>query len=288
MNKLLAVSGGVDSMVLLDLMAKKYPKEEIVVATFNHGTRKSADDDVEFVSRAASLLGVQVLRGGMELGENVSEDLARKSRYEFLRKVAKEEGGEIYTAHHLDDLVESVAINLLRGTGFRGLAVLSAPDIKRPFIDGEFGKVFDKRSVLQYAAEHGIAFRQDPTNTTEQYLRNRLRTRTLEMTRKKKLQIFELWSNQKKLVSEIDDIVSKLVPEDLVFERAWFRELDENVSLEILRAGLNRTEVSATRPQLRDFLKAILDYKPGKKFNLPNDKLVKIGAHSFKLEAWYN
>ena len=291
MKKILAVSGGVDSMAMLDLIMRRFPDDEIVVATFDHGTRESSSLDVEFVcDRLREFVKVgrgrfKVYKGQAELGSGASEEKARKERYAFLHQIAELEEGEIYTAHHLDDLVESVAINFWRGTGVRGLAVLNAPDVRRPFLDGSLGEIFDKRKILEYAAKNEIVFRQDPTNTDENYLRNRLRPKVLAMTWGQKKRIFNLWQEQKQLLSEIDEIVQKLIPENLDFEREWFYEMDDGAALEILRAAIGRAGISATRPQILDFLKAIREYKPGKKFNLPEDNFIEIGRHSFKFKA---
>lgn len=284
MKKILAVSGGVDSMVMLDMMRKRFPAEELVVATFDHGTRKSSRVDADFVSKIGSGYNLRVRKGKANLGEKVSEEVARKKRYEFLRKIAAEENGEIYTAHHIDDLIESVAINLSRGTGFRGLSVLTMHGVKRPFLDMTLGNIFDKRDILKYAAKNNVIFRHDPTNTSDSYLRNRLRPDVSVLTRETKNQIYQLWEKQTQVVKEIDKIVSELIPDDLCFERMWFKNLNDEVCHEILRAALASVGVLATRPQINDFLKAIREYSPTKMFNLPNDKLVRINRRDFTLK----
>ena len=284
MCKVLAVSGGVDSMVMLSLAVREFPADELVVASFDHGTRESSKLDVDFVSHFSYALNSRFYRGDVRLGAKIGEEKAREKRYEFLREIAKREGGEIWTAHHLDDLVETVAINFLRGTGFRGLAVLNAAGVRRPFLDGTFGEVFDKQKILEYAAKNGVAFRQDPTNTSDDYLRNRVRPKVLAMSHEMKVRLFELWEKQKQIVRKVDETVESLLPEDLTFERKWFLELDDAVAMEILRAGLIKAGVSATRPQIKDFLEAIRNYDAGKKFNLPGDKLVKIGRRDFSLK----
>ena len=289
MKKVLAVSGGVDSMVMLDIFAKKFPREELVVATFDHGTRESSEADVEFVSEVGSALCIPVYRGRAELGAGVSEEKARAARYDFLRKIALRERGEIFTAHHLDDLVETVAINFFRGTGFRGLAPFSSFGVRRPFLDGflepeEFGfKAFDKRAILRYAAERGVRFREDPTNASDEYLRNRVRERVFNLDFETKREVFQLWREQREIIREITGIIETILPEDRKYEREWFFDLEEGVSLEILREGLIRAGVSATRPQTLEFLDAIRTYLPGKKFNLPGDKLVEIRKNEFFL-----
>ena len=283
MKKILAVSGGVDSMVMLDIFTKKFKRDELVVATFDHGTRESSRADAEFVKKIAERAGVLTYLGEKKLGEGVSEERARKARYEFLRKVAFKERGEIFTAHHLDDLVETTAINFLRGTGWRGLAGLSSFGIRRPLIDGFLGEIFDRKKILEYAAKKKIVFREDPTNSSENYLRNRIREKVRAIEFERKLEIYQLWSEQKKIMREIEKILEEILPEERRFKREWFLDLDEKVSLEILREGLLRSEVAATRPQILEFLNAIKTYQPGKKFNLPEDKLVRINKADFQL-----
>lgn len=291
MKKILAVSGGVDSMVMLSLMIRRFPADEIIVATFDHGTRESSGEDADFVAskvakiaQNAPALQSRVYRGEAKLGAEISEEKAREKRYEFLWEVAFLEKGEIFTAHHLDDLVESVVINLVRGTGWRGLAVLNSPGIRRPFIDGTFGEVFDKRKILKFAAQEKIVFRQDPTNTSDKYLRNRVREKVLNLPEELKRKVYELWQRQVEIAREIDEILEAIIPEDLRFEREWFKKMDEKEAMEVLRAGLLRAGVTATRPQIHEFYQAILSYKNGKRFNLPGDKLVEL-RRDFQLKV---
>lgn len=283
MKKIVAVSGGVDSMVLFDMLLKKYPLEELVVAHFDHGMRPSAKADYDFVERVCEEAGVKFVGGRGELGAETSEAEARAARYEFLRKVVRKEGGEIWTAHHLDDLVGSVAINLLRGTGWRGLSALGAKDVVRPFLDRNiFEKApLNKKDLLVYAGKHGLKFRQDPTNVEDLYLRNRLQELVRGFGDGKKL--FELWEKQNELRAEIEKVVAEILEKKNWRERAWWRELEESVALELLAEGLKREGVSLTRPQLRDFWEAIKNYAPGKYFNLPEGRLVKMTKQAFVL-----
>ena len=136
MQKLLAISGGIDSVCLLH-MYKDDP--EITMIHFNHGTRPSSNDDEEFVKELAKKYDKRCIIGRAELGEHAPEALARKFRYDFFKNVL--ESGDfttILTAHHLDDLVETIAINLLRGTGWRGLAPFSQARVSHPFF-GRYG-----------------------------------------------------------------------------------------------------------------------------------------------------
>lgn len=285
MKKILAVSGGVDSMVMLDVACWRFLSEEIIVAHFDHGIRKESAQDAEFVRGCAKEYGVEFRAGRAELGAGASEAEAREKRYEFLAQVASRERGEIWTAHHLDDLVETVMINFSRGTGWRGLAGLGREGVRRPFLETEmFYEPMDRAGIFEYAAKRKLRYREDPSNSWDEYLRNRVREKMNNLLSfEQKLEIYELWRIQQALRKEIDREVTGILPEDGRYEREWFRRLDDRTSLEILRAATLRAGVSATRPQLEDFWRAIVDYKPGKKFNLPGDRLVKFGREDFLL-----
>ncbi len=277
MKKILAVSGGVDSMLLLWRFRND---EDAVVAHFNHGTRSSANEDAEFVEQMSEKYGIEFFYGEAKLGPDVSEAEARNARYNFLKTVSLDQGGIIYTAHHLNDLAETIAINITRGTGWRGLAPFSDMNIERPFINEKM----TKEDILKEAANLGISYRQDPTNTEENYLRNRLREKFSQMSKNDLLEIYDLFQRQTLLRKEIEETCISLV-DDIVsgqgYRRDAFRALDDKVAIEILREICLQNYISLTRPQTIDLLEAIRHYLPGKKFNLPKDKMVTIRKEMF-------
>lgn len=304
MKIILAVSGGVDSMLLLAQVAERAAREgwldEVVVAQFDHGTRESARADQELVARKARELGVRCEMGriGEGLGDGVSsegggflsEAAARAARYEFLEAVGRKYApAEIWTAQHLDDLVETVAINLLRGTGWRGLAVMEREGVRRPWLEEASGGRAEqgppgRAEIWRQAGERELVFREDPTNQEAIYLRNRVRARLAGWSRVQKLELWRGWRRQKELRREIDQLVAELLPaQGAEWRRSWFWELEPAVAGELLRAGLLRIGARATRPQLEDFRRAILGYAPGRKFNLPGGRLVELGRDSFIL-----
>jgi len=288
MKIVLAVSGGIDSMVMLDMIyrADNYSSDDIIVAHFDHGIRENSATDAEFVKRVTARYGLEFALGTAKLGSNASEADARTARYDFLVGLARQHAATIYTAHHLDDLVESITINFLRGTGWRGLAVLDTPGVVRPFLMSEAinaSEPWDKKAILKYAAKHHITFRQDPTNQEDKYLRNRIRQSLVDFPGSKKHQLYELWRGQKTLKHEIDGLISELLPmQGSPWQRSWFDNLDDKVALELLRAGTIAAGISAIRPQLIDFLNAIRTYASGKYFNLPN-RLIRLEKDFFVL-----
>ncbi|MBQ6510508.1 tRNA lysidine(34) synthetase TilS [Candidatus Saccharibacteria bacterium] len=284
MKRVLAISGGVDSMALLDFCVKKYPLDSLLVAHFDHGTRPSAKDDYLFVEKKCQELGVEFCGFHAKLGAGVSEERARNARYEFFYSLLSDDD-KLVVAHHLDDLVESVVINFLRGTGWRGLAVMNAEKIERPFLD------WTKKDILKYARDNNVVFREDPTNSSDEYLRNRVRFKVRGLAREKKLEILKLRNRQIEIGAEIEKVVAEIIDKNkikvsegkFIFPRAMFDDMDEDVAVEILKKILSAENIACTRPQLLNFYQAILKYQPGKFFNLPGDKLARIDKKTFMI-----
>ena len=280
MKLILAVSGGIDSMALLAM----YAHADIIVAHIDHGTRKSSAEDADFVRRKCQELGVKFYETRLKLGEGVSEELARKKRYEFLKTIQEKEGGTICTAHHLDDVLESIAINLIRGTGWRGLTPFYGDELVRPFIISRMWK----RDVLKFAGEQNICFRQDPTNYEADYLRNRVREKMAELDDATRVDIIRLFEKQNELRGKIEKIVTELAKQTVVGKNFHKKELilaaDEKVALEVLREICLIHGYSLTRKQLADFLAAIKTYAPHKKFNLPKNHFVTILKNYFEFK----
>jgi tRNA(Ile)-lysidine synthetase-like protein len=165
-----AVSGGVDSLVLLDVLHRQLGLE-LVIAHFEHGIRDESDNDRQLVGRIAASYGLPYVYEHGNLGALASEATARFARYNFLHKVRHDVGAQaIITAHHQDDLLETAILNLMRGTGRRGLSSLrSGQQIVRPLLGTS------KRDILAYAHAHAIEWHEDSTNKDDKYARNYIR-----------------------------------------------------------------------------------------------------------------
>ena len=170
-HAILAVSGGLDSMVLLAAAAKlpARKRRNIAVATFDHGTGKAAGRAAALVARYAFRSGFACVTGrAATIGTR--EEEWRRARWEFLRQVASRKGACVVTAHTLDDQVETVFIRILREAGPRGLAGLYAEsEIIRPFLN------ISRSKLDEYARVFRVPFVQDPSNRDRKHLRNRIR-----------------------------------------------------------------------------------------------------------------
>lgn len=249
---IIAVSGGVDSVVLLHMLAAQ-ANRKLVVAHFDHGIRSDSADDAEFVRSLAEAYGFEYEIRREELGAKASEEVARNRRYAFLRDVAKKHNAAIVTAHHADDVIETIAINFIRGTGWRGLAVLDS-DIERPLID------MSKQDIHAYAEQHNIVWHEDSTNASDAYLRNRLRRKAQELSDDTKRQVRGLRAHQISTKRAIDAEVAHLVGNGPMYSRHLFIHVTERAAMEMLRM-ISRSKL--TRPQLMRLLMAIKTAKAG-------------------------
>lgn len=170
---LLAVSGGRDSMVLLQAMAATRPGEIVGVATFDHGTGPASTAACELVAQEASARGLLVIRGQAPRGAARTEAAWRAARWAFLRQAATDRGARVVTAHTRDDQIETVVLRLLRGAGPRGLAGMRAADRApapvRPLL------ALPRAEIAAFSARERVPFVEDPSNATLAFQRNRVR-----------------------------------------------------------------------------------------------------------------
>jgi tRNA(Ile)-lysidine synthase len=174
---ILAVSGGIDSMTLLDAACARLPGERVTVASFDHGTGPAAAAAVDLVRDEAADRGVEFVAGRAST-RLTGEAALREARWGFLRAVARERRGTIWTGHTEDDQIETVLMRLMRGAGARGLAGLYAEsDVVRPLV------TVRRECVETYARRRGLRWIEDPSNAAVGYLRNRVRHELLPSLR---------------------------------------------------------------------------------------------------------
>ncbi len=173
----LAVSGGIDSMVLLDLFRQL--DYEIAVLHCNFSLRNiESEGDEEFVRGfcEAKSIPVHIQKfDTIKFAEDSKLSIqlaARKLRYEwFYSQLIEQQFDYILTAHHLDDNLETFLINLTRGTGLEGLTGIPAQNDKiiRPLLP------FSRVEIEKYASETNLKWREDSSNASDKYFRNKIR-----------------------------------------------------------------------------------------------------------------
>lgn len=254
MNYLLAVSGGVDSVVLLDMLSKT--NNHLVVAHVDHGIRgEESAADARFVKELAKTYGVPFVSIELHLASSASEELARAERYTFLLKEAERFKATLVTAHHRDDAIETIALNIERGTGWRGLMALNRVGVLRPLLG------MTKSQIYDYAMRHHLEWVEDATNRELVYARNRMR-HAIGRAQFNGERLMELRARQLQLGHDIDGDATRLVARHKG-DRHFLNMAPENVAIELLGTEIANIATRPTRPRLKRALIAIKTAAPG-------------------------
>lgn len=264
-----AVSGGIDSVVLLHILTRQIPAGRLTVAHFDHGIRQDSTEDRHFVSALARKYDVAFAFDEGHLGPDASEAQAREARYKFLRRAKQASKSDyIVTAHHEDDVFETAILNLLRGTGRKGLSSLSSRgDLYRPLT------ATPKAHIRAYAAKHGLEWREDSTNANTDYLRNYVRLNILpKFDDAARNRLRQLIGSTREVNVEIDSLLAEqlhLQPSGDILDRQWFIMLPHAVAREIVAAWLRRLGMAGFDRQLIERITmAAKTYAPGKQVDI--------------------
>jgi tRNA(Ile)-lysidine synthetase-like protein len=237
---ILAVSGGADSMVLLDVCARAAAERgfELVVAHFDHGLRDGSAADLAFVAAAAARYGLAFESHAAGLG-HASEASARAARHLWLEQIrAIHIAAAVLTAHHQDDLLETSLLNLARGSGRLGLAPMqTSPTIVRPLLS------LTRADLRAYAKLAKITWREDPTNADIGNARNLLRHLLLPAAD-------VVWrSRYLELIEKVAELNTKIAQSiSVILESAYIDEHTYSFPVETVRA--------LTPPELEELLLA--------------------------------
>lgn len=268
---ILAVSGGLDSMVLLSVLHKLKPKAQMIVAHFHHGESASADvqtyrdQAMQMVKAKAEAYGLEFF-SGKSLEKLKSEDEFRQKRLQFFAKLKGDFPHSVFvTAHHKDDLLETWLLKMIRGSGPEGLTSFKFwnGQTLRPLLS------FTKDELKVYAAVEGLTWLEDPSNQRNDYLRNWLRNEWLPtLAAKVPGSLGNLSDSLARLLNEIhnDDELIDInyefnkhhTPTKALFDRTLFLQLGRSDQFKCLaRAlkGIGQREFS--QGQLEEVIKRL-------------------------------
>lgn len=258
------------------------PPKSMVVAHFDHGMRMDSKFDRLFVEKLANKYDLPFVYGEGKLGSDASEATARQARYDFLHRVKQAQGARrIVTAHHHDDVLETAILNIMRGTGRKGMSSLKSTDgIFRPLLNTP------KARLIEYAKEHGLQWREDSTNLDKKYLRNYIRHEILSrFDDESRTRLQELIREARQRNAEID----KLIEEQLAMQqgrsldRHWFIMLPHSVAREIMAVWLSQADVSFDRKLIEQLTVAAKSALPGKKLDVNSQYYIHIGKSELQL-----
>ena len=223
---LLAVSGGVDSAVMLDILANlsKEFSFELVICHYNHGLREDAVTDEKFVKSLGRRYGIKVHSTQGNVKEYAKqnkysiEEAGRKLRYNFLEKTAKQEKVTfVATAHNANDSTETFFLNLFRGSGLTGLggipqkrAFFRNINIIRPII------ILTRNEIEEYAKKRELRWREDESNNDNSFMRNKIRNHLLPILQEDySKDIYNLVNRSARMINSADRFIYQRIKPNL-------------------------------------------------------------------------
>jgi tRNA(Ile)-lysidine synthase len=269
---LCAVSGGVDSMVMVDLLLKG--SYNIGIAHVNHKKRgEASEEDAVFIKNYSKSKGIPYFE--MELKKPNAkvnfQEYAREERYKWFEKLSFEHKyNKIVTAHHLDDVVETFFINAMRGSGSGGLSSIkeSRGKIARPLLS------FTKSEISEYASKNHIQYREDSSNAQNDYLRNRIRNQLLPLAIEIDGKSMAGFYKSVNLISDENDLLRELIQQN---KKSWIKKNKDNATIDIEEINKYKGRLSLLHHLLSEYgftldqLESLLNNpKTGSKFFTPN------------------
>lgn len=280
---LLAVSGGTDSVVMCDLFSKAGYK--FAIAHCNFQLRgEEANGDEAFVKELGTKYKVEVYSVQFNTKEYAEQNklsiqlAARELRYNWFEEIRKEHKLElIATAHHLNDNIETIVYNLAKGTGIHGLRGIPnrQGNIVRPIL-------FASREEIEaYAKENNLAFREDSSNASDKYTRNKIRHNIIPLLKEINPSLEKTLSEKIELLSEIEELYERRQRKE---SKQLFLPRGGDVYIPILK--LKKTahastilyeylkDYGFTPAQVEDIL-SVIDEAPGKQFITEQARVIK-------------
>lgn len=198
-----AVSGGVDSMVLLHLIQEVVPASKIAVAHFDHRVRASSKKEALWLSKRCRELGIPHFFWAHRRGKHTSEEFLRKERHAFLEKIRKQQGASVIAlAHHANDQLETVIMRLVRGSGVSGLGAMTPQTghLVRPLLS------LSKSDLSRFAKDQQIKHIEDESNGDCRYFRNQIRHKVIPNL----VEVSSQYGGESKLLRRVTELTSEI------------------------------------------------------------------------------
>jgi tRNA(Ile)-lysidine synthase len=219
----IAVSGGIDSMVLVHLCVQLNLNFEVVHCNFMLRGAES-DAETQFIESFCRSNGIPIHTKYFETNTIATKNkesiqiTARNLRYQWFQEIISLGFDYVLTAHHLDDSLETVLINFLRGTGLEGLTGIPAQNgyVIRPLLP------FSRLEIEHFAAENQIQWREDSSNASDKYLRNKIRHSIIPLFRDLNAGFLDSFQNTLHHLQQAESLVddaTRLVYEKVVEEK---------------------------------------------------------------------
>lgn len=272
---IISVSGGLDSMSLLNFLHEK--KFKLICVHFNHHKRNESEMEAKLVEDFCKEKNIIFLYHDIEIEGNNFQAKARNKRKLILEKVAKKyKTPYIATAHHLDDLLETILMKIIRGSnllGYSGMDMFINSNgftYIKPFLFDE------KKQLEKYAKDNLIPYSQDSSNYSFDYLRNRIRLTIVPILKQEN---DNLLSHVKQFSKQLKHSFNFLRQNSLKYLKKTenniivdtFKKLEKGLQYDIISALLENNNINVNYNLIIRIRKLILKNKPSAKYYLSND-----------------
>ncbi len=282
-----ACSGGPDSMVLCDLLLKQDLNLHLILAHVNHGLRKQSEEEAAFVKNYAKEHNCQYAYLKIEeYAEGNFHDVAHNLRYQFFEEtLQKYQANYLMTAHHGDDLMETILMRLARGSSLRGYSGIKLISQKtnyqliRPLL------FITKDNILKYLTKNNLKYYLDESNTKPIYTRNRYRQNILPFLKEENPNIHlkylefsqELEETENYVDKEVINVMNECYEMGILDLKKLLKKdkyLIKKVIFKIL-SNIYKDDLSKlTKKHQEEVLDLIYSAKPNLKIDLPNNNIV--------------
>ena len=278
---IVALSGGVDSMVLFDIIYS-YNKN-VIIAHVNHNKREESIKEYEFIKEMAKKLKVPFEGHSIQgLSSNNFHNDSRMIRYEFFKAVAQKYSSQkIAVAHHLDDQVETVLMRIVRGTSFSGYTGIKEirydrnVQIIRPLMH------VSKEDILNYAEENKITFFEDKSNYEDVYTRNRFRNNIIPLLKQENPNLNEKIIQLAEYIDSADEILEEKKTEFLksfsIYNNVHlseFNKLNKIVKIKVIKHLVNnatKNTVEVSYDQYKAIIELCTNSTPNQSISLSDN-----------------
>jgi tRNA(Ile)-lysidine synthetase-like protein len=288
---ILAISGGIDSMVMLDhfIKLKNEMNLNLIIGHVDHQKRKNSKKDLALVKEIAKEYDIPFVLHKLEHNDEINfHQDAHVKRYDFFYKVAKSyKADKIALAHHLDDLAETIMMRLVRGTSFEGyrgiLETAHYRDIQviRPMLN------IDKREIIEYQKENKIRYRKDESNDSDDYTRNRFRHKIMPELKKENPQLLDKFKQfseyQNKAYQFIEDHSLSFI-KNIDFNNhetkigiEHFKALSDIVQIDVIKKIINHltdNQLELSYTNIQDIIALFYQDKPHMEFHIGKDLFI--------------
>ena len=277
---ILAVSGGVDSMVLLDVMVHLLSPSQIIVAHVNHKKRLASDEEYKRIKEIAHRYKC-IFEGYIyhHKSKNNFQAEARKARYNFFYGLAqKHHASYILTAHHLDDQIETIFMRMTRGSSFSGYSGMKREikrrnfKILRPLLNTP------KQSLYDYAKTQNLTFFEDASNEEDTYTRNRFRKQIIPLLKEENPTFYDKMIQFSQYMEDADNFIEEAAN---IFMKTYymyasipidpFLKLERMVQYKVLEKVINKAtndSVEVTYKQYQTLLSMVNSDHPNQFYSL--------------------